>query len=116
MGYHKFVTNCRNPHKSMRRDTSARALHSSHRSCFEPLLPREELTERQQMLLEGTHPNPNKAEVGRLLRKFEYYERFDDLKKIYDMYGYLYHEIYEGDPTPKEALEMLAALTPDDLK
>ena len=31
MAYHKFVEKCRNPHKGLSYNTSARELHRSHR-------------------------------------------------------------------------------------
>ena len=116
MAYHKFVTNCRNPHKGLRYDTSARALYKSHRSCFEPNIPNRELTERQQAIYDGVFPDPTKRDIVVLIKKFEYYGRYDDVEKIYDMYGYFFHEIHEGDPSLEEAIAILDELTPDDLK
>lgn len=35
---------------------------------------------------------------------------------MYDMYGYMFHEVHKGDLSPEEADAILDALTPDDLK
>ena len=48
--------------------------------------------------------------------KFEHFEMFEEAAKMYDMYGYMFHEIHEGDPSPEEADVILDALTPDVLK
>lgn len=117
MGYHKFVEKCRNPHKGMRRDTSGRALANSHRAaCGNYNRFLKPLTEKQQALYDGTNPHPRKRDVVELIQKFEHFEMFDDASKMYDMYGYMFHEVHEGDPTPEEAVAILDALTPDDLK
>ena len=48
--------------------------------------------------------------------KFEHFEMFEEAAKMYDMYGYMFHEIHESDPSPEEADVILDALTPDVLK
>lgn len=116
MAYKGFGRMCRNPHKGMRIDTSARALQTSHRSCFGPEPMREALTEKQEAILNGTADNPRKTDVVRLLKKLEYFEKYDEMERIYDIYGYMFHEVHEGDPSPEEALDILDSLTPDDLK
>ncbi len=88
----------------------------SHISCFEPTIPVPELTERQKGIREGTIENPRKVCIVRLIKKLEYYERFDDAAKVYDNYGYMFHEVHEDDPSPEEAVNNLVGLTPDDLK
>ena len=117
MSYHKFVQKCRNTHKGMRRDTSGRALAVSHRAaCGNNIRFCRALTEKQQALYEGTNPSPRKRDVVELIMKFEHFEMLDDAAKMYDMYGYMFHEVHEGDPSPEEAAAILDALTPDDLK
>lgn len=101
----------------MRRNTSGRALASSHRAaCGNYMRFRKPLTEKQQALYSGANPSPRKRDVVELIMKFEHFEMFDDAAKMYDMYGYMFHEIHEGDPSPEEAEAILESLTPDDLK
>ena len=116
MAYKGFCRRCGNPHKELRLDTSGRALNSSHRSCFGPEPMNPVLTEKQNAILNGTAENPRKTHVVRLINKLEYFERFDDAVKVYDLYGYMFHEIHEGDLSSEEAANILDALTPGDLK
>ena len=116
MSYKKYVTNCRNPHVGMRRNTSARALHSSHRSCFDPFVPPEKLTDNQQLLLEGRHPHPRRNQVTALLRKLKHYGRLEEAERVFEQYKYFYQEVHKGDPSPVEAVSILEGLTPSDLK
>ena len=74
------------------------------------------LTEKQQALYDGTNPAPRKRDVVELIMKFEHFEMLDDAAKMYDMYGYMFHEVHPDDPSPEEALKILDDLTPDDLK
>jgi len=56
------------------------------------------------------------VDVIKTINKLEYYDRYDDAAKVYDLYGYMFHEVHEGDPSPEEAAAILDSLTPDDLK
>ena len=103
MAHKGFCRQCRNPHKGMRINTSGRALNSSHRSRFGTEPMREALTEKQEAILNGTADNPRKTHVVRLLKKLEYFEKYDDMERIYDLYRYMFHEVHEGDPSPEEA-------------
>ena len=117
MSFHqKIVRNCRNPHKGLRINTSARALHSSHRSCFEPFVPKEELTELQQQIYDGVLSNPRKVDVIKTINKLKYYNRLEEVEKVYSLYGCMFHEIYEMDLTHKESIGILKSLTPEELK
>ena len=106
----------RSPRKKTRNPTTARALYISHRSCFGPMPMCEVLTEKQIAILNGTAKDPRRTDVSRLINKLEYFERYEDVEMVYDMYGYLFHEVYEDDPSPDDALSILDSLTPDDLK
>ena len=103
-----------NPHLKMRSDTSARALYSSHRSCFGPTPIKKELTLKQQEILKGTAINPRKGDVNRLINKLQHYERYEDVKQIKANYPYLFSEDY-NDPDYETALQILENLTPKDL-
>lgn len=119
MSYHKFVEKCRNPHKGLRRDTSGRALNRSHRGCFSRKKYFEGVpyTERQRQIIDGTTDRPvAKREVVITISKAESLEEYEVAQNLYEMYGYMFHEVHEGDPTPEEAMKILDDLTPDDLK
>lgn len=119
MSFHqKIVRSCRNPHKGMRINTSARALQCSHRSCFTDKKPYEGVpyTERQKAIISGEIIATRKQEIVVIMKKAESLEQYDIAEKVYDMYGHMFHEVHEGDPSQKEADAILEALTPDDLK
>ena len=117
MSFHqKIVRNCKNPHVGLRYDTSARALHNSHRSCFEPFVPTGKLTEKQQRILDGEDTNPRKGQVTVLLRKLRYYDRIDEANELFKRYEFMYREVHKGDLPADEASKILYELTPDELK
>ena len=96
---------------------SNKVFYKSHWGIFKEGPPPSKLTERQKTLLDGTCSGEiRKRDVVRLLNKLEAHERYEDAARLYDLYGYMFHEVCEGDPTPKEAEEILRRLTPDDLK
>lgn len=117
MSFHqKIVRNCRNPHIGLKYDTSARALYSSHRSCFEPYVLSEKLTEKQQRILDGKDVSPRKGLVTVLLRKLRHYGRIDEANELFKRYEYMYREVHKGDLSVDEESKILCELTPDELK
>ena len=117
MSFHqKIVRNCKNPHVGLRRETSMRALLQSHRSCFVQFVPAEELTEKQQLLLEGKHPSPRKNQVTVLLQKMRHYNRLEEAELVFEQYKHFYHEVNDDDLALEKALNILRDLTPDELK
>ena len=116
MAYKEYYTSSNTNSNSDHSKKTRRSPYASHRSCFDPFVPKEELTENQQAILDGTHPGPRKVDVIKTINKLECYGRYDDATMVYDRYGYYFYEIYEGDPTVEKALQILFDLTPDDLK
>lgn len=101
--------------KKVRKD----AVYGSHRSCFsdKPDYCGSPFTERQQAIIDGKLvPNVRKREITVIINKAEYIGRLDIAEKVYDAYGGFYHERHPGDPSAEEAVKMLEALTPEDLK
>lgn len=118
MAYKGLCRSCRNPHKGMHINTSGRALNSSHRSCFTDRKSYEGVpySERQNAIISGEVVTTRKQEIVVIMKKAESLEQYDIAEKVYDMYGYMFHEVHEGDPAPEEAAAILDSLTPDDLK
>lgn len=94
-------------------------VYSSHHSCFsnKKLYERCPFTERETKIIAGeTVTNFRRLDITKIIRKAESLGQYELAEKVYDMYGYLFHEVHTGDPTVAEALDILDALTPDDLK
>lgn len=74
-------------------------------------------TRRQEAIMHGEHvENLRKTEISRLINKAEYLGDYEIAENLYLMYGYMFHQREEGDPSYSEALAILDELTPDDLK
>ena len=95
------------------------SVYGSHPSCFTDKKHYEGVpfTEREHKIINGEKvANFRKLDITKIIRKAESLGQYDVAEQVYDMYGYLFHEIHSGDPTVEEALDILDALTPDDLK
>jgi len=94
-------------------------VYESHKSYFsdKPYYYGTPFTEREKVIIAGGKvPNFRRLDITRIMRKAESLGQYELAEKVYDMYGYLFHEVHADDPTVAEALDILDALTPDDLK
>lgn len=95
-------------------------VYSSHRACFTDKKSYEKLpfTERQIKIINGqpTESPIKRNDVVVVMRKAESLGQYEIAEKVYDLYGHLFHEFHDGDPTQEEAAAILDSLTPDDLK
>ena len=110
------------PHVIKAEDSKIRKDHvyGSHRSCFSDRKEYEGIpfTDRQKRIIAGTETDSKvtKRDIVVIMRKAESLERHDIAERVYDKYGYFFHENHEGDPSLEEAVLILRELTPSNLR
>ena len=74
-------------------------------------------TGREKAIIRQRYRYPlTDIDISRLIDKALDYGFYDLAEYIYTIYGDLFHPSVPGEPTEEEALAILDALTPDDLK